>query len=394
MKRRRNAIVLLALSCLAAAPGRCQTTDAPASVRAGRPSDLIRALGETQDRLAMGDAGAKARLPALIARLADEFRAFDPQLYAQPRNLQAAVAYTLGGGQPRVMRRILQSGVAPQDQTDLAVGALAYAEGREDEARDLLGKVDPLAAPPSVAGLLALAKAALTAKTDPAGAARLLDQARVLAPGGLVEETALRRSVVLAYAASDFSRFVSASSQYFRRYARSLYAEDFRRSFAAAVARFGLADEPERRSRLAELLGEMDESYRVDLYLNMARVGLLMGRAASARAAAEKALDVARDGAAGARARLYAGAAKIVGGDFEEGAADLAAADDAKLGRDDRALRAFVIRLASQMSSQPRASERDEAQGAASDDSPASKLIGAAELSLSQTAGLLKGARP
>ena len=110
--------------------------------------------------------------------------------------------------------------------------------------------IDARTLAPSLGGYIALAQSALAAKEDPRRAMRLLDEARLLAGGTLVEEAALRRTVFLADETSDLSRFVASSSQYLRRYQRSVYAENFRRRFGEAVTRFGVTGDPGQREKL------------------------------------------------------------------------------------------------------------------------------------------------
>lgn len=186
-----------------------------------RPFELVRTVAALQDRIVMGDAAAKAKLPLLISQISDRLFACGAAVWAEARNDHAIVAYTLSGGQPRVIRKVLQTGAVPHAEADLMAGALAYAEGQEAKAKQILLPIEATKLPPSVGGLVALAQAALLSKIDPRRAARLLDEARILAPGTLVEEAALRRSALLADEVADFDRFINASSQYFRRYSKS-----------------------------------------------------------------------------------------------------------------------------------------------------------------------------
>ena len=81
----------------------------------------------------------------------------------------------------------------------------------------------------------------LETKRDAKAAVELLDWARLLAPGGLVEEAALRREIALLAEAKDVGRAAMLTRQYATRFAASLYAADFFRDLAVAIARFGLA---------------------------------------------------------------------------------------------------------------------------------------------------------
>src|SRR5690606_33344903 len=114
-------------------------------------------------------------------------------------------------------------------------GALAYAEGRDDEARAHLLGVDARRLDPGLAGAVALVQSALVADTDPKRASEFLDQARLLAPGTLVEEAALRRQILLLPSIGQLHRLVLLT-RYVRRFGKSYYARAFWRQLAAGVA--------------------------------------------------------------------------------------------------------------------------------------------------------------
>ena len=64
-------------------------------------------------------------------------------------------------------------------------------------------------------------------KANAKAAVELLDWARLLSPGGLVEEAALRREIALLAGAKDVARVAMLTRQYVTRFAASLYAADF-----------------------------------------------------------------------------------------------------------------------------------------------------------------------
>ena len=88
---------------------------------------------------------------------------------------------------------------------------------------------------PDIAMYLALVKGSMLAEAEPRNALALLDRARLLAPGTLVEEAALRRSIAVATTLGDAKRFLRLSEQYVRAYLRSPYASQFADAFVAGV---------------------------------------------------------------------------------------------------------------------------------------------------------------
>ena len=102
----------------------------------GEPYELVRALQAVQDGIANGDTAAHGSHIALIRQIGEKFLAADPAVWSNPQNGQAVVIYLLSGGAPQIVRKL------PRDKINvdkaLFDGALAYVEGRQDEARDLL----------------------------------------------------------------------------------------------------------------------------------------------------------------------------------------------------------------------------------------------------------------
>ncbi len=185
----------------------------------------------------------------------------------------------------------------------------------------------------------------------PRKAIELLDLARLLAPGTLVEEGALRREIFIHAQGGDSRRFEALSIQYLRRFRRSVYAGNFRQRFATALTRLDFDSDRARVDRLERMLDEIEPGERRDLYLLVARAGLDQGRRETATFAAERALSLASpDSEAAARARLYRAAALIVvDGRYEDGLEGLRAVDRAGLDAPDRALLEAALSTARQI---------------------------------------------
>ncbi|MGX1309809.1 hypothetical protein AB7M35_004581 [Amorphus suaedae] len=295
-------------------PSRLGGADATASGNAiAPPYQLVRTLQTLQDNIAGGSSAALAAQKVLLARLDRDLLAADPALWAERRNAEALVVYTLSGGRPEVTRELLSRDPSPNVDERLLRGALAYVLGRESEARKLLGEQDPLSLPTNLAGQVALAQATLTLATEPEKSLQLLDLARLLSPGTLVEEAALRREIYLVSEQNDVDKFEQLARQYLRRFRHSVYAGNFRQRFAAALTRMSFVDDPAQFQRLDVLLADVDDDSRRELYLVVARAAVNGGKTAVAAMAAERALQSAQPASRDrARALLYRGAALAV----------------------------------------------------------------------------------
>ena len=249
----------------------------------------------------------------------------------------------------------MASGKVGEAQTSLVLGALAYLEGREKEARSLLSKIDPNALPVGIGAQLALAQAALAARDDAAQSIQLLDLARLLAPGTLVEEGALRREIFVLAQTGDLKRFEALAIQYLRRFRHSVYAGNFRQRFAAALTRLDFASDGARFAKLQAMLDEIEPEGRRDLYLLVARAGLDQGKTSTAVFAAERTITLADSASPEAvRARLYRAAAQVAAeGQFEPSIETLRATDRKVLSEADRVLLDSALATASEIRAVP-----------------------------------------
>ena len=193
----------------------------------------------------------------------------------------------------------------------------------------------------------------------------LLDWARLLAPGGLVEEAALRREIGLLAEVRDARRTAMLTRQYATRFAASLYAADFFRELARTIARLGLADDPADYRPLSEAVAMLPPDGRRDFLLTLAETAVVYARFKAAAAAASEALKIsAPDSADEARARLYLDASRILSGGYDAAIADLRALAAARLDPSDAGLLASVRSVAAQLRLAPAAGAL-EAQGGA-----------------------------
>jgi chemotaxis protein MotC len=353
----RAAILLLALLIAAPALAAGGPAEPPKPIEPlpvaprGLPVELVRTLQLLQDRIARGSTQAHAAQRQLLVHIESRFLALAPETWADPANARAGVAFALAGGGPAALRRMLDGGKLGEAEVPLVLGALAYVEGREKEARTLLAKFDAREMPPGLAGQLALTQAAVTVRDAPRRALELLAQARLLAPGTLVEEGALRREIFVVAQGGDAGRFETLSIQYLRRFRRSVYAGNFRQRFAAALTRLDFASDGARDARLARMLDEIEPEGRRELYLLVARAALDGGRRGTALFAAERAAGLAEpDSAAAAQARLYRAAALVVAdGRLDESVEGLRSVDRAQLGEADGRLLDEALSAAAQI---------------------------------------------
>lgn len=320
------------------------------------PYELVRMLTALQDDIARGAGAALAAQGVLQRRIEERFAASLPEEWAEPRNARALVIYALSGGNPPVVRAVLERATLAPPNDALAAGALAYLEGRANDARRHFDSVAALPLDASVAGSVHLARAALAVQTDPSGALALLERARATAPGSLVEEAALRRAVLVAAEMDDVAAFEHLVARYLRKFRRSLYAGNFRQRLASAVTRMSFVREPAAFVRLEAMLEPMTDAGRQELYLLLARAAIETGNRLAAGIAADRALATATAESLDARrAALYRAAAEVVDPQkFEAAVATLRELESAELPEDDRAILFAALRLSRTVTELPR----------------------------------------
>jgi len=331
-----GAIVAALLLSLAAA----RAEDARATPE---PYQLVRRLQSLQDEIARGNLEAHNAQPALLKRLGEKLQEADASVWNDPRNGRAVVTFLLSGGPPQVVRT-LRGKVKPNIDEAILDGALAYVEGQSDDAKTRLAGINARALPPAFGAQIALVQSALLAQSDLKATIERLDEARLLLPGTLVEEAALRREIFITGQVDDFDKFESLAIQYFRRYRHSIYAGNFRQRFALAVARFSFAQQTHRFARLVAILDHLDRPSQRTLYLLIARTALVHGKIDMADLAAERVEELAEEGSAEReRARFYRASVRSLMKSNAEAVSDLQKIDKGRLPQRDAELLAAAL---------------------------------------------------
>ncbi|WP_298242397.1 chemotaxis protein [uncultured Bradyrhizobium sp.] len=311
----------------------------------GEPYELVRALQAVQDGIANGDTAAHGSHIALIRQIGEKFLAADPAVWSNPQNSQAVVIYLLSGGAPQIVRKLPRDKMAVAER--LFNGALAYVEGHQEEAREQLKDIKPRTLSSGLGGQVALVQGALFARTEASLAIERLDDARLLLPGTLVEEAALRREILLVGQAEDFEKFEFLTLAYLRHYRNSIYAGDFWQRFSTGLTQSSLALDERRFARIAALLEQVDRASRLKLYLVLARAAMVRGQLAVTRLAGERALTLSADASADReRAHFFRAAARALADEYDGGLAELKAVDKSKLPERDVPLFNATMQLA------------------------------------------------
>jgi chemotaxis protein MotC len=362
----------------------------------GEPYELIRTLQVLQDQIAQGSSEALATQRVLRREIDRSFAVAAAAVWQDERNAAAAVTYVLSGGPPMVLRALQTIDPRPAIDPHLIAGVLAYAEGNETEANQHLAEIDVARLAPSMGAQLALAKSALAVRNDPAAAKRFLAVARLLAPGTLVEEAALRREIFIADRLRDATAVEELARRYLARFRNSVYAGNFRNRFAAAVSRIDFGEEADF-SRLEDLLLLVEPAARGQLCLTVALAAVVKGNSDAGAFAAERALALApANSKEEARAQLYRAASMLADAEAFDTAVDAIERSNRNLlGSSDQSLHETVaatiagIRAGTEAAAPPR--QVAVLDGAKNDEVELTPLMTRARDALGATDELVKG---
>lgn len=278
----------------------------PDSNKEKKPFMQIRILQGLQSQTAKGSTHALKAQRRLLGRMNEYFKSLDPVYWSDHRNIRAAVLLLLSGGHPSVGHHLLSLGLPVEADMTMMQGALDYIEGRKEDAYANLTSFEPLDLEPSLGGQIALVQAVLYLPHDLKNALVAIDKARLLMPGSLIEEAALRRGVSIAAALNQPDLFQTYALQYIRHYRSSIYNEDFRRRFGLAMRHFSDNRSEETFDYLDGAITEFDMDTRREFYLLLAYSSLVEGNLDLTQKAARSALPLSMDNTPDrSRARLY-----------------------------------------------------------------------------------------
>ncbi|WP_306118278.1 MULTISPECIES: hypothetical protein [unclassified Roseitalea] len=241
------------------------------------PKAAVRSLHHIQDAIAGGDAAAFTMQTSTLRVVDALFANLRPQALDDADTRKALFVYAVSGGNPRTFARLyppLSEQLEGRDKRVLnAVAATVLRRPVGEE-----GAVSPREAGGMLGGGLALL-AGINA-SDLARRIAHLDDARLLAPGTLIEESALRRLIGIHGQDDDPERFFVLSSRYVRTFVTSPYASDFAETFTAAAARL---TQPPHHARLGEIVGFMPPAHRRAIVVRLMRAATVRGNFALVR---------------------------------------------------------------------------------------------------------------
>ncbi|MFD1746006.1 chemotaxis protein MotC [Rhizobium helianthi] len=312
------------------------------------PYQMVRSLQYVQDTVVMGDHSAGEMQRFLLGTIDKRLRSVSPRAFDDPRNADAALIYAMSGGNPATLEYLVSKDTAGNFDNRVANALRKYLAGRGTMISGGLSAMVPEYRDQRIGPYLALVAGNVMIATDRKKALSFYDTARLLAPGTIVEEAALRRSVAVAVEEGDASRGLRYSRQYARRFSHSPYASQFADLFVTLVVdHYGTITIED----VDGALEVMDDDRAQEIFLRMARQATIKGNADLAKLAADRAgsrTDGARETGATA-AKLFESVSQVSTSQVKESVKALEEIPDEALSAQDRALRDAARRVAEEV---------------------------------------------
>ncbi|MCJ8520846.1 chemotaxis protein MotC [Pseudorhizobium tarimense] len=318
------------------------------------PNIMLRSLQFVQDTVVAGDHSAGEMQRFMLSKIDQRLRTANPSIFEDPRNVDAALIYAMSGGNPATLEYLVSRDVAGNFDTRVADALRKYLAGKGTLIANSLGEMAREYRDQRIGAYVALVAGNVTVPKDVKAALEFYDMARLAAPGTIVEEAALRRSVAIAVDADLVDKGLAYSRKYARRFVHSPYASQFADFFVQLVVehypQVGEAD-------IDGTIAFMDVDRRREVFLRIARSAAVQGKDELARLASAKAVELSGMEATTPEtlAKLYGGLANIPTSKVGDAAQKLSAIPEEELTPRDRALRQAARFVADEVLRQPNA---------------------------------------
>ncbi len=317
------------------------------------PYRMVRSLLAVQDGIVRGDQTASDMQRFMLATIDKRLRAAKPDVFRDPRNVDAAMIYAMSGGNPATLADLAARDINGYFDNRLTDSLRQYLNGKGALTVQTLTKTLPEYKNSRIVPYLYLVLANASAQQAPKDAIRYFDLARLESPGTIIEESALRRGMMLAITEQDTERSFHYALIYARRFLSSPYVGQFADSFVDfAVTHYNAENEP----RIVEILGFFDPPRQREVYLRIARRAAINGDSEFARLAAERAAQLSAnptDDEPRALADLYSGLVNVPTADIVSAVQQLGTIPDTALSPEDKALREAARAMAEQVLKKP-----------------------------------------
>lgn len=305
---------------------------------AAPPYLLVRSLQAIQDKVISGDIESLEIQRYLLNEIDRRLRSIDMAVFEDPRNVDAALIFAMSGGNPETLDILAERDVEGNFDNRVTSILRRYLSGRGATATRQLKEVVPEYRNTRIGPYLELIGANALMENETDTALKFFDWARVEAPGSIVEEAALRRSLAITSQKGDARRALPYARRYARRFMNSPYASQFADIFVSLAMEQKEALPPQE---IKAVLSLIERKRQREIYLRLGRRAAINGDKPLAEFAAREArrLSSSEDTGQLALAELYSGLVNVPTDGIEKVLQKLADIPDKALSPKDRFLR-------------------------------------------------------
>lgn len=320
-----------------------------------QPWKLLRSLQKLQDDIVMGKPDSLQAYRITLEQSSSWMLKLPNAVWQCERNLDAVAVYLLIGGNPQVGFKALQKSKLTLGQKVPLRAAISYTERDLGTAMGLMEKLDHTILPLSAAAQFALAKSMVISSSDIKQAKFLIDEARRLAPGTLIEEAALRRAIRISGEEKNADEFLRLTHTYLNRFRTSAFFKDFLKNFAFAFVRMPPEMNKKMMVEVKELAKVLPDDQKVVIASYLARNATVNARTDLAKWASNLVMEKTNSRSKlHARMALYSVASEIVDKErMKDAVKVLAGIQENTLDRNDQKLFSAVSSLAERIMSEP-----------------------------------------
>ncbi|MGV2137639.1 chemotaxis protein MotC [Agrobacterium sp. 16-2014-1-2a] len=312
------------------------------------PYAMLRSLQFVQDSVTMGDHSATEMQRFLLQTIDERLKSAPSAIFKDPRNVDAALVYAMSGGNPDTLELLVARDVDGNFDSRVADILRKYLSGKGTLVAQSIAAMVPEYRGTRIGAYLALIGGNVTIPRDPVAALGFYDIARLEAPGTIVEEAALRRSLAIAVEDGDAGRGVEYAQRYARRFLHSPYASQFADLLVSLVVK---RVDSIGHDTIEETFAMMDAERQKEAYLRLSRLAAISGKDSLARMAALKAKALSPDmpDQPQVQANLYESLSNIGTPDVVSAIETIGQIPEAQLSDRDRALRDAARAIADQV---------------------------------------------
>lgn len=316
------------------------------------PYKMLRSMQFVQDSVVAGDHSAAEMQKFMLATIDKRLRTADPEIFDDTRNVDAALIYSMSGGNPATLEYLVSRDVGGYFDNRVADALRKYLSGKGTLVSKSLVEMLPEYRDTTLGPYLALVSANAVVGNNPEEALKFYDLARLTAPGTIIEEAALRRSVAVTAERGMVEKGLGYANRYARRFLHSPYASQFADLFVMlAVDNY----ESIKNEDIENTLSFMDNERRREVYLRIARRAAIAGKIDLARMASAHADAIPTSPGMDRKQQtdLYTGLAEISTKDIDQAVENIDGIPEGTLSPRDEALRSAARLVAEEVLRQP-----------------------------------------